>query len=277
MQNKPVVVIIGAGGIGISIARRQAFGKTVLLADFNEQLLERAASDMRDLGYDVFSQAVDIASRDSIRALTARATALGSVQQVVLAAGLSPNMASPQRILDVDLHGSAMVLEEFEHVIALGGSGVLISSMAGHMPPPLPADQNAALAHLPADELLTLPFLQPDAVADSGQAYSLSKRANQLRVQGASIRWGKKGARINSISPGIIMTPLARHELESDIGPAYRQLIDGSVAKRVGSAEEVAAAAAYLLGPEASFVTGSDLLIDGGVIASMFSGHTGQH
>jgi NAD(P)-dependent dehydrogenase (short-subunit alcohol dehydrogenase family) len=271
---KDIIVIIGAGGIGVAIARRQAFGKAVLLADFDAKVLDTAAREMTDLGYDVTTQAVDIASRESIHSLADKAADMGPVMQLVLSAGLSPNMATPDRILAVDLHGSAMVLEEFERVIAPGGAGVLISSMAGHMPAPLPPEQDEALAHRPADELLALPFLQPENFPNGGAAYALSERANQLRVQGASIGWGRKGARINSISPGIIMTPLARHELESETGPMYRQLLEGSVAKRVGSPEEVAAAAAYLLGPEAGFVTGADLLIDGGVIAAMFTGKT---
>jgi len=271
-MKKDVIVIIGAGGIGIAIARRQGFGKTVLLADFNENVLDAAAAEMTDLGYAVQAQTVDISERVSIRALATRAMELGPVNQVVLAAGLSPNMAGPEKILAVDLYGTAMVLEEFESAIAPGGAGVVISSMAGHMPSPLPEDQCSILAHMPADEMMEMPFLKPDQFTDGGAAYAYSKRANQLRVQGASIPWGKKGARINSISPGIIMTALARHELNSQTGPMYRQLIEGSVSNRVGSPEEVAAAAAYLLGPEANFVTGTDLLIDGGVISAMFTG-----
>lgn len=267
-----VIVVIGAGGIGLAIARRQGFGKTILLADFNEKILANAAEDLASASYTVSTQAVDVSSRASVRALVDAAAALGNVVQVVNTAGLSPNMARVDRVLAVDLYGSAVVFEEFERVIAAGGSGLIISSMAGHMMPALTPEQNHALAFTPADDLLALPFLQPDAVPDSGAGYMMAKRANHLRVQAAAISWGERGARVNSISPGIIMTPLARHELDSPIGDAYRAMIAASPAKRMAPPEEIAVAASYLLGPDAGFVTGSDLLIDGGVIAAMFAG-----
>lgn len=271
-MSKDVVVVIGAGGIGQAIARRQGFGKTVLLADLNGNTLKSAAETLRGLGYQVATKHVDVSSRELVRALADTAAEHGSVAQVVTTAGLSPNMAPPNKILEVDLLGVALVLEEFERVVDEGGAGIVISSMAGYMLPPLPPEQDQALAHTPADELLALPFLQPDAVPTSGAAYGMSKRANRLRVQAASIGWGARGARINSISPGIILTPLAQHELSSASGAVYRAMIEGSVAKRVASPDEVASAAAYLLGAEASFVTGADLLIDGGVIAALRAG-----
>ncbi len=267
-----VVVVIGAGGIGQAIARRQGFGKTVLLADFNEGTLEAAAKGLEATGYKVTAQHVDVSSRESVRSLARAAAGLGSVAQVVHTAGLSPNMAPPERILAVDLLGVALVLEELGRVIASGGAGVVISSMAGYMPPPLPPEHDQALARTPADELLQLPFLQPEAVPNSGAAYGLSKRANHLRVQAACIDWGERGARVNSISPGIIATPMAQHEMASPIGAGYRAMIEASSSRRMGAPDEVASAAAYLLGPESSFVTGSDLLIDGGVIAALRAG-----
>lgn len=263
-----ILVIIGSGGIGQAIARRQGAGKLVLLADFNENILESTAKGLQAGGYEVTTQHVDVSLRDSVHLLVNTAAGLGNVVDVVHTAGLSPNMASPERILAVDLLGTALVLEEFGNVIASGGAGIVISSMAGYMPLPLPPEQDEALGHVPADELLKLPFLQPASIPDSGTAYGMSKRANHLRVQAESIRWGERGARLNSISPGIILTPLAEHEMSSLVGPAYRAMIEGSVARRVGTPEEVASAAAYLLGPEAGFITGSDLLIDGGVIAA---------
>lgn len=269
---KNVLVVIGAGGIGLAIARRQGAGKAVLLADFNEATLRAASETLEATGYQVFTRPVDVSDRESVRALAAAAAELGNVEQVVTTAGVSPNMAPPARILAVDLLGVALVLEEFGRVIAPGGAGLVISSMAGYMPPPLREEQNHALAHTPADELLQLPFLQAEGVPDSGAAYAISKRANQLRVQAAALTWGDRGARVNVISPGIILTPLARHELDSPVGPAYRSMIDASAARRMGTPEEVASAAAYLLGPEAGFVTGSDLLIDGGVIAAIRGG-----
>jgi NAD(P)-dependent dehydrogenase (short-subunit alcohol dehydrogenase family) len=144
--------------------------------------------------------------------------------------------------------------------------------MAGYMPAPLDPSQKAALAHTPADELLELPFLSAEAVPNSGVAYGLAKRANHLRVQAAAVLWGDRGARVNSISPGIILTPLAQDEMSGPGSAGYRRMIETSAAGRVGTTDEVASAAAFLLGPEASFITGSDLLMDGGVIAALRSG-----
>jgi len=271
MKNE-VIVVIGAGGIGLAIARLQSFGKTLLLADFNEQALQAAAENLRGASYIVETHLVDVSSRESVKALVNAAAALGSVIQVVNTAGVSPNMAPPERVLAVDLYGSAVVFEEFERVIAAGGAGLIISSMAGHMMPALTAEQDHALAFTPADKLLDLPFLSPDAIPNSMVAYMMAKRANNLRVQAAAVSWGERGARVNSMSPGIIATPLAQHELNSPIGDGYRAMIAASPAKRMAPPEEIAIAAAYLLGPNAGFVTGSDLLIDGGVVAAMRAG-----
>jgi NAD(P)-dependent dehydrogenase (short-subunit alcohol dehydrogenase family) len=271
-MHKDVLVVIGIGGIGQAIARRQGSGRSLLLADLNEATLGVAARGLQELGYDVTTQRLDVSSRESVHALANAAAGLGNIAQVVHTAGLSPNMAAPDKILAVDLLGTALVLEEFGRVIGSGGAGLVVSSMAGHMPPPFAREQDEALARTPADELLQLPFLQPALVPDSGAAYALSKRANHLRVQAASISWGGRGARINSISPGIIATPMAQKEMSSPVGPIYRSMIEASVTKRIGTADDVASAAAYLLGPESTFVTGSDLLIDGGVIAAMRSG-----
>jgi NAD(P)-dependent dehydrogenase (short-subunit alcohol dehydrogenase family) len=271
-MDKEIVIIIGAGGIGQAIARRQGSGRTILLADISESVLETAASVLRTAGHTVATQKVDVALRESVHSLAIAAAKMGSVVQVVDTAGLSPNMASPEKILAVDLFGVALVLEEFGQIIAAGGAGIVISSMAGYMPAHLPREQEDELAQTPVDDLLKLPLLQPAFIPDPAAAYGMSKRANHLRVQAESIRWGDRGARINSISPGIVLTPLAEHEMSSPVGPVYRAMIEASVAKRVGTPDEIASAAAYLLGPEASFITGSDLLIDGGVIAAMRSG-----
>jgi NAD(P)-dependent dehydrogenase (short-subunit alcohol dehydrogenase family) len=272
-MQRDVITVIGAGGIGLAIARRQGAGRTILLADINENTLSAAAAYLRNASYAVETMVVDVASRVSVHALAQRAAELGPVMQLVNTAGLSPNMASSVKILAVDLYGAALVFEEFERVIAPGGAGLIISSMAGHMIPSLPPEQDYALAFAPADELLALPFLQADAVPDSMTAYVISKRANAKRVQAAALSWGEKGARVNSISPGIIATPLAQLELASDIGDGYRAMISASPAKRMAPPDEVAILAAYLLSTDAGFVTGSDILIDGGVIASMLAGH----
>jgi len=207
-----------------------------------------------------------------VQSLADAAAALGDVVQVVNTAGLSPNMAAPEQVLKVDLYGTALVFEAFEGVIAPGGAGLVISSMAGHMLPALPPEQDHALAFTPADELLGLPFLTAEAVPNSMVAYMLAKRATHLRVQAAAVSWGARGARVNAISPGIVATSLAQHELNSAIGDGYRAMIAASPAGRMAPPDEIAIAAGYLLGPDAGFVTGSDLLIDGGVIAAMRAG-----
>ena len=267
-----VIVVIGAGGIGIAIARRQGFGKHILLADINEELLAKAAKELEGASYKVSTQKVDVSSRESVHSLVQAASDLGTVVQVVNTAGVSPNMAPPERVLAVDLYGSAVVFEEFGRVIAPGGAGLIISSMAGHMAAPLSQEDDHALAFTPAEELLALPILSTEAVPNSMVAYIVSKQANHVRVQAESIKWGERGARVNSISPGIIATPLARHELDSSIGDVYRGMIAASPSKRMASPDEVAAAAAFLLGTDAGFITGSDLLMDGGVIAAMHAG-----
>jgi NAD(P)-dependent dehydrogenase (short-subunit alcohol dehydrogenase family) len=164
------------------------------------------------------------------------------------------------------------VLEEFGNAIAPGGAGVVIASQSGHRLGALTAEQDAALATTPADELLALPMLQPDQVTDPLHAYQLAKRANALRVMAEAVRWGKQGARINTISPGIVITPLARDELSGPRGRGYRRMIELCPAGRAGTPDEVGAVGALLMGPDAAFITGSDFLIDGGVTASYFYG-----
>lgn len=268
-MNKEVLVVTGAGGIGQAIARRQGVGRSVLLADFNAQKLQSAANALEGAGLNVTTQIVDVSSRESVSALAQAAEGLGTVTQVAHTAGQSPTMAPPAAILTVDLFGTALVLEEMGNVIAAGGAGVVISSMAGHRLRALEPAQDDALRNTPTDELLGLPFLTSQAVTNSTAAYEISKRANNLRVQSASVQWGDRGARVNSISPGIIVTPLAQQELDSERGPTLRKMIEASASGRVGTADEVASVAAFLLGPEAGFITGSDLLMDGGVIAAL--------
>jgi NAD(P)-dependent dehydrogenase (short-subunit alcohol dehydrogenase family) len=267
-----LVVIIGAGSIGQAIARRIGVGKTILLADLNEDTAQAAAKTLEAAGFTTSTATVDVASHDSVAALAETASAMGAVMHVVHTAGLSPAQASPEAIIAVDLVGVAFVLEEFGRIIADGGSGIVIASQAGHMMPPLAAEQNEALARTPAGELAQLPFLQPDVVTNPGAAYALAKRANTSRVQAASVDWGDRGARLNSLSPGIIMTPLAMDELNSPAGEAYQRMIKASAAGRVGTPDEIGATAAFLMGRDGSFITGTDLLIDGGVIAAIAAG-----
>jgi len=267
-----ILVVIGVGGIGMAIARREGAGKIILLADINEKNLERAARELAETGYIVETQQTDVASQASVVALAARAAALGNVLQVVNTAGLSPNMASVEKLLQVDLVGAVYVLEAFGQVIARGGAGIHISSMAGHMIPALGAEIDKALMVTPANELMNLPVLQSANVPNTIYAYCLSKRANHMRIQAECLKWAERGARVNSISPGIIMTALAKHELDSPIGDCYRTMINQSASKRVGTVDEVATLAHYLLGPDSGFITGSDFLADGGVIAAMKMG-----
>lgn len=267
-----VVVVIGAGAIGQAIARRIGVAKMILLADINQDAAQKAATLLSGGGYDTRIAQVDVSAHESVTALATTASELGPVVHVVHTAGLSPAQASPEAIIAVDLIGVAYVLEEFGRVIAPGGSGIVIASQAGYMIPPLPPEQNEALARTPADHLAQLSFLQPAVVTNSGAAYALSKRANTLRVQAASIAWGDRGARLNSLSPGIIMTPLAQDELNSPSGAAYQRMIAASAAGRVGTPDEIGAVAAFLMGRDGSFISGSDLLIDGGVIAAIAAG-----
>jgi len=229
---------------------------------------EAAAESLRGDGFEAETAQVDVSSPESVGALADHAASLGPVTHVIQTAGVSPVQATPQAVIAVDVIGTALVLEEFGRVIAPGGAGIVIASQAGHMFPPLPDDQATALAQTPARDLPQLDFLA--AIDNSGYAYGIAKRANILRVQAAALTWGDRGARINSLRPGIIMTPLARDEMSGPGAEGYRRMIATSPSQRVGTPDEVAAAAEFMMG--ATFITGADLLIDGGVIAAMAGG-----
>ena len=267
-----VIVVIGAGSIGQAIARRVSTGKHVLLADLRQDNVDAAAKVLSDAGFEVSTTIVDVSLRKSVHALIETATSIGTITGLIHAAGVSPSQASPTTILKVDLYGTALVLEEFGNVIARGGAGVVIASQSGHRLPALTPEQNKALATTPADELLGLPMLQPDQMTDPLRAYQISKRGNSLRVMAEAVRWGKRGARINTISPGIIFTPLARDELNGPRGEGYRRMIEVSAAGRGGTPDEVGAVGALLIGPDGTFITGSDFLMDGGVTAAYWYG-----
>jgi NAD(P)-dependent dehydrogenase (short-subunit alcohol dehydrogenase family) len=263
-----VVVVIGPGSIGQAIARRVSAGKHVLLADLREENADAAAEVLSNAGFEVSTATVDVSSRESVHALAQSAIALGDVTGVIHAAGVSPSQASPELILSVDLYGTAVVLEEFGNVIAPGGAGVVIASQSGHRLGALTAEEDAALATTPADELLVLPMLQPDRVKDSLHAYQLSKRGNALRVMAEAVRWGRRGARVNTISPGIVFTPLAKDELTGPRGEGYRRMIELCPVGRGGTPDEVGTVGALLLSSDGAFITGSDFLMDGGVTAA---------
>ena len=272
MRSNAVIVVIGAGSIGQAIARRVSAGKHILLADLRKESNEAAAKTLSEAGFEVSTAIVDVTSRESVHALVENAVDKGVVTGLVHAAGVSPTQASPPVILKVDLYGTALVLEEFGNVIASGGSGVVIASQSGHRLPSLSPEQDRALATTPTEQLLSLAMLQPDQVKDSLHAYQLSKRGNSLRVMAEAVRWGKRGARINTISPGIIITPLAKDELAGPRGDGYRRMIEISAAGRAGTPDEVGAIGALLMGTEGAFITGSDFLMDGGVTAAYWYG-----
>jgi len=272
MKKNSVIVVIGAGSIGQAIARRVGAGKQVLLADLRQENSDAAAKVLSEAGFEVSTAIVDVSSRESVRSLIDTASAMGGISGLIHAAGVSPTQASPSTILKVDLYGTALILEEFGNVIESGGSGVVIASQSGHRLPALSPDQDKALATTPTEQLLSLSMLQPDQVKDSLHAYQLSKRGNSLRVMAEAVRWGKRGARINTISPGIIITPLAKDELAGPRGDGYRRMIEVSAVGRAGTPDEVGAVGALLMGRDGAFITGSDFLMDGGVTAAYWYG-----
>ena len=265
-----VTVVVGSGSIGQEIARRVSTGRHVVLGDLKRENAEQAATVLERAGYSATATTVDVSDRESVRALIRTATGLGAVKALIQAAGVSPSQAPVEAILKVDLYGTAMLLEEFGEVIAPGGSAVVISSQSGYRLPALTADEDALLATTPADKLLALPLLK--AVRDTLHAYQISKRCNSLRVRGEAPRWGARGARVNAISPGIIITPLAWEELNGERAAFYRDMLARSPAGRAGTPDEVAALAALIMGPEGGYITGSDVLIDGGATANFYYG-----
>jgi NAD(P)-dependent dehydrogenase (short-subunit alcohol dehydrogenase family) len=256
--------------MGEAIARRLGAGKTVLLADYNEETQASVTESLSAAGHHVETRSVDVSSPESVHEIAEYAASLGSVTQLAHTAGLSPSQASAEAILAVDLLGVALVLEEFGEVIAPGGAGVVIASMSGYLVPPLSNEQERALALTPARELPQLDFVKE--LSHPGYAYAIAKHANHIRVRAASVRWGRRGARINSISPGIISTPMGQYELASPLGDGMRAMLASAAIGRVGTADDIAAAAAFLLGPEATFITGTDLLVDGGIVAAAKAG-----
>jgi len=265
-----VTVVIGAGGIGQAIVRRISSGRHVLVANHTRASAEAAAQLLEDAGFETTAMQADVSDRAMIQAVVRTAQELGPIKALVQAAGVSPSQAPIEAILRVDLYGTAMLLEEFGKVVAPGGAGVVISSQSGYRMPALTAEQDALLATAPAEDLLDLDFVK--GVQDTLHAYQMSKRCNSLRVRGEAINWAKRGARINSISPGIIVTPLARDELRGERAAFYQAMLKKMPAGRAGTPDEVAALAAFIMGPEGGFITGSDFLIDGGATANFFFG-----
>ncbi len=267
---KNTTVLVGAGSIGQAIIRRVSAGKHIVLADYSEENAKRAAKTLEDAGFECSTIKCDLGSKEDILKLVEFATCKGEVTNVVNAAGVSPSQAPVEEILRVDLYGTSVLLEEFGRIIAHGGSGVVISSQSGHRLPALPQQQNDALAMTPADELLQLPFLRD--ITDTLKAYQYSKRCNVLRVMAEATRWGKRDATINSISPGIIITPLANDELHGPRKDGYLKMIEGMPARRAGTPDEVGGLAEFLMSSRGRFISGADFLIDGGCTASYWYG-----
>lgn len=267
---KEISVLVGAGSIGLAIARRVGVGKITVLADYSLENAQSAAKTMEDAGFETRTIRTDLGSKEDILELVKFATGLGPVKHLINAAGVSPSQAPVEKILQVDLYGTSVLMEEFGKVIAEGGSGVFISSQSGHRLPALSLEENEALATAPVDELLKLPFIA--AITDTLKAYQYSKRCNVLRVAGEACKWGRRDATINTISPGIIITPLANDELHGPRAEGYLKMIAGAPAKRAGTPDEVGDLAEFLMSSRGRFITGTDILIDGGTTASYWYG-----
>lgn len=271
-MKKDVMILTGAGQIGMAIARRMGTGMKIVIGDKKPENAKSIAKIMNDAGFDVQAMEMDLSSRESIQNLIREASKYGEIVMLVNAAGVSPSQAPIEAILKVDLYGTAVLLEEVGKVIRKGGVGVTISSQSGHrMPAPTP-EEDEQLACTPAEELLDLKILQPGNIKDTLHAYQLAKRCNEKRVMAEAVKWGERGARINSISPGIIVTPLAIDEFHGPRGDFYKNMFAKCPAGRPGTADEVANVAELLMGEKGAFITGADFLVDGGATASYFYG-----
>lgn len=271
-MKKDVMILTGAGQIGMAIARRMGYGMKIMIGDKKPENTQAVAKILNDAGYDADAMEMDLSSRESIKRLIAKAQEYGDISMLVNAAGVSPSQAPVEAILKVDLYGTAVLLEEVGKVIRTGGTGVTISSQSGHRMPALTPEEDELLACTPAEELLELDLLRPENIRDTLHAYQLAKRCNEKRVMAESVRWGTRGARINSISPGIIVTPLAIDEFNGPRGDFYKNMFAKCPAGRPGTADEVANVAELLMSGKGAFITGADFLIDGGATASYFYG-----
>ena len=271
-MKKEVMLVTGAGQISMAIARRIGFGKKIILGDRKIENANAIAKIMNEAGYDVLPFEMDLSSRESILAIIAEAQEYGEIKYLVNGAGVSPSQAPIEAILKVDLYGTAVLLEEVGKVIAEGGCGVTISSQSGWRMPQLTAEQDRQLTTTPTEELLSLDILQPENIRDTLHAYQLAKRCNEKRVMAECVKWGERGARLNDIAPGIIVTPLAIDEFNGPRGDFYKNMFAKCPAGRPGTADEVANVAALLMSDAGAFITGSTFLIDGGATASYFYG-----
>ena len=271
-MKKEVMIVTGAGQISMAIARRIGFGKKIILGDKSMQNASTIAKIMNDAGFDVEPFEMDLSSRESIKAMIAKAQEYGEIKYLVNGAGVSPSQAPIEAILKVDLYGTAVLLEEVGKVIAEGGAGVTISSQSGWRMPQLTQEQDRQLATTPTEELLSLEILQPENIKDTLHAYQMAKRCNEKRVMYECVKWGERGARLNDIAPGIIVTPLAIDEFNGPRGDFYKNMFAKCPAGRPGTADEMANIAELLMSDAGSFITGSTFLADGGATASYYYG-----
>ena len=269
---KDVMIVTGAGQISMAIARRIGFGMKIVMGDKNLKNAETIAKIMNDAGFDVVPVEMDLSDRASILNLIAEAQKYGPITRLVNGAGVSPSQAPIEAILKVDLYGTAVLLEEVGKVIAEGGTGVTISSQSGWRMPALTAEEDELLATTPTEELLNLDILRPENIRDTLYAYQMAKRCNEKRVMSEAVKWGQRGARLNDIAPGIIVTPLAIDEFNGPRGDFYKNMFAKCPAGRPGTADEVANVAELLMGPAGAFISGSTFLIDGGATASYYYG-----
>ena len=270
-ENKEVIALLGAGSMGCAIVRRIAAGKKILLGDISEKNLAQASHDLRYSGYDVETSVVNALEKDSVEAFAEKAASLGPVMYFIDTAGASPNQASPEHILKLDMVGTGYAVDAFGNVMAKGSAGLIISSQTGYMHR-LPDEVELEILSTPTEKLMDVPYIRDVALQRSGIAYMIAKRVNHLQAQkAAATTWKERRARINTISPGVIVTPLAYDEFRA-AGEGYQAMVDASAAERCGTSDEIAEAGAFLLGEHAKFITGTDLLIDGGVIAAIRTG-----
>lgn len=269
---KEVMIVVGAGQILLAIARRMGYGKQILLGDKSEGNAKAIGKVLEEAGFDVTTTVMDLSDRASIQAMVKKATSMGPVKYLVNGAGVSPSQASIETILKVDLYGTAVLLEEVGKVIEEGGAGIVISSQSGFRMKQLTPEEDRQLALPPTEELLDLPLLAEENIETTLQAYQLAKRCNEKRVMGESVKWGARGARLNDITPGIIVTPLALDEFNGIRGDFYKNMFAKSPAGRPGTADEVADVAELLMSDRAQFITGATFLVDGGATASYYYG-----
>ena len=256
----------------MAIARRMGYGMKIVVGDKRPENARSIANIMNEAGYDAVPVEMDLSSRESIKSLIAEGQKYGDIAMLVNATGVSPSQAPVETILKVDLYGTAVLLEEVGNVIAPGGVGVTVSSQSGWRMPALTAEEDELLAVTPAGELLSLDILRPENIRDTLHAYQIAKRCNEKRVMAEAVKWGQRGARLNAIAPGIIVTPLALDEFNGPRGDFYKNMFAQCPAGRPGTADEVANVAELLMSSRGAFITGSTILIDGGATASYFYG-----